>query len=44
MKSENRPIADLMRPVTIDEIVGQRQLLGEKGLVRRMVDNHKLSN
>ena len=43
-KTENRPLADLMRPSTIDEIVGQPQLLGENGLVRRMVDNHKLSN
>ena len=44
MPSENRPLADLMRPATIDDIVGQPQLLGENGLVRRMVDNHKLSN
>ena len=44
MPTENRPLADLMRPSTIDEIVGQSQLLGENGLVRRMVDNHKLSN
>ncbi len=39
-----RPLADLMRPNTIDEIVGQKTLLGENGLVRRMVDNKKLSN
>lgn len=44
MQNENRPLADLMRPATIDDIVGQSQLLGENGLVRRMVDNHKLSN
>ncbi len=44
MLNENRPLADLMRPTTIDDIVGQNQLLGENGLVRRMVDNHKLSN
>lgn len=44
MQNENRPLADLMRPATIDDIVGQTQLLGENGLVRRMVDNHKLSN
>ena len=44
MLNENRPLADLMRPATIDDIVGQPQLLGENGLVRRMVDNHKLSN
>ena len=39
-----RPLADLMRPNTIADIVGQQTLLGENGLVRRMVDNHKLSN
>ena len=39
-----RPLADLMRPNTIDGIVGQTALLGENGLVRRMVDNKKLSN
>ncbi len=44
MPDETRPLADLMRPRTIDEIIGQTQLLGENGLVRRMVDNHKLSN
>ncbi len=44
MQTENRPLADLMRPQNIDDVVGQRALLGENGLVRRMVDNHKLSN
>ena len=39
-----RPLADLMRPNTIDDIVGQKALLGENGIVRRMVDNQKLSN
>ena len=39
-----RPLADIMRPNTIDEIVGQRALLGENGIIRRMVDAHKLSN
>lgn len=39
-----RPLADLMRPNQIDDIVGQTTLLGENGLVRRMVDNKKLSN
>ena len=39
-----RPLADLMRPNTIDEVVGQITLLGENGLVRRMVENKKLSN
>ena len=39
-----RPLADIMRPNTIDEVVGQRALLGENGIIRRMVDAHKLSN
>ena len=39
-----RPLSDLMRPNTIDDVVGQITLLGENGLVRRMVDNKKLSN
>jgi len=39
-----RPLADLMRPKTIDDIVGQTDLLGEKGIVRRMVNSGNLSN
>ena len=39
-----RPLADLMRPNTIYEVIGQTNLLGENGLIRRMVDNQKLSN
>jgi len=39
-----RPLADLMRPSTIDEIVGQTDLLGENGIVRRMVETNNLSN
>ncbi len=42
--NKNRPLADIMRPNTIDDVVGQSQLLGENGIVRRMVDNNKLSN
>lgn len=39
-----RPLADLMRPKTIDEIIGQTDLLGENGLIRRMIDSGHLSN
>lgn len=44
MNTNNRPLADQMRPTTIFEVVGQTNLLGENGLIRRMVDNHNLSN
>lgn len=40
----NKPLADLMRPETIDDILGQKILLGESGLVRQMADSGKLSN
>ena len=39
-----RPLADLMRPKNIDDIVGQTDLLGENGIIRRMVDSGHLSN
>ena len=40
----NAPLADRMRPRTIDEIIGQRQLLGPTGVIRQMVESGKLSN
>ena len=39
-----RPLADLMRPKTINEIVGQDNLLGENGIIHRMVESGNLSN
>ena len=39
-----RPLADLMRPKTIDEIVGQYDLLGDNGIIHRMVETGNLSN
>ncbi len=44
MQNTTRPLADIMRPNIIDDVVGQASLLGENGIIRRMVDNHKLSN
>ena len=38
------PLADRMRPKTINDIVGQMALLGDNGLVRQMVDAGHLSN
>ncbi len=41
---DTRPLADRMRPTDIDQIVGQKQLLGPNGIVRQMVNAGKLSN
>ena len=38
------PLAEQMRPQTIDDIIGQQSLLGPNGFVRQMVDSGKLSN
>ena len=37
-------LADLMRPKTLDEIVGQTHLFGEKGIIRRMLKGGRLPN
>jgi len=38
------PLAEQMRPQTIDDIIGQKSLLGPNGFVRQMVDSGRLSN
>ncbi|MGH6865290.1 MAG: replication-associated recombination protein A [Methyloceanibacter sp.] len=39
-----RPLADRMRPATLDEVIGQDHLLGEKGILARMVRAGRLSS
>ncbi|MCQ2379905.1 MAG: replication-associated recombination protein A [Victivallaceae bacterium] len=39
-----RPLADRMRPETLDEIVGQEELLGPDAPLRRMIDSGRLSS
>ena len=39
-----RPLADRMRPDTLDGVVGQEHLLGEGAPLRRMLDSGKLSS
>lgn len=43
-KNRNQPTADLVRPRGFDDIVGQKQLFGEKGAIRRMVERGYLTN
>ncbi len=37
-----RPLAYRVRPVTLDEIVGQTHIVGKNGVVRRMINNNKM--
>ncbi len=39
-----RPLADRLRPASLDEVIGQDHLLGEQGILRRMVKAGRLSS
>lgn len=39
-----RPLADEIRPTTLDEVVGQRHILGENGLLRRVIESGNIPN
>ena len=39
-----RPLPDRIRPATLDEVVGQSHILGEKGLLRRVVQSGSIPN
>ena len=39
-----RPLADEIRPKTIDEVVGQRHILGENGVLRRVIQGGTIPN
>jgi putative ATPase len=38
------PLADRLRPQSLDEVVGQDHLLGPQGPIRRMAEAHRLSS
>ena len=37
-----QPLADKIRPKTLDDVVGQQHLLGRNGLLRRVVERQYL--
>ena len=39
-----RPLADEIRPTSLDEVVGQRHILGEGGLLRRLIERGDIHN
>ncbi len=36
------PLADRLRPTSLDEVIGQRHLLGPDGTLRRMIASGRL--
>ncbi|SDR38894.1 replication-associated recombination protein A [Pseudovibrio sp. Tun.PSC04-5.I4] len=41
---ENRPLADRLRPRVLEDVVGQRHLLGENGILSRMLRSGSLGS
>ena len=39
-----QPLADLLRPQTLDEVYGQEHILGKDAILRRLVDSGKVPN
>ena len=41
---EYRPLADDIRPLSLDDVVGQRHILGENGMLRRIIESGSIPN
>ncbi|MBR6739360.1 MAG: AAA family ATPase, partial [Oscillospiraceae bacterium] len=39
-----RPLADEIRPKSLDEVVGQKHLIGENGVLRRLIESGTSAN
>lgn len=39
-----KPLADRIRPLTLDEVVGQKHLIGKGKLLRNIIDNNEIPN
>ena len=44
VKKMNQPLADRVRPRDFDDMVGQQQLVGKNGILRRMVESGHITN
>ncbi|KQT18638.1 AAA family ATPase [Chryseobacterium sp. Leaf404] len=42
--NHNTPLAERLRPKTLDEVLGQEHLTGEKGTIRKMLENDSLNS
>ena len=39
-----KPLADEIRPHSLDDVVGQKHILGQRGLLRRIVESGSIPN
>jgi len=40
----DRPLADRIRPLSLDDVVGQRHIIGEGGILRRILESGNIPN
>ena len=39
-----QPLADQIRPLTLDDMVGQSHLIGKDGILRRIIESGQIPN
>lgn len=44
VKNMSRPLADRLRPETLDEVVGQEHLIGKDGILRNILEQNEVPN
>lgn len=42
--NNNIPLAERLRPTSLDDYIGQRHLVGENGIIRRMIDSGRINS
>ena len=44
MEFANQPLAERLRPATLDDYIGQEHLIGEGAVLRKMIESGKISS
>lgn len=44
MQFANQPLAERLRPITLDDYIGQEHLIGEGAVLRKMIESGKISS
>lgn len=42
--NNNIPLAERLRPTSLDDYIGQRHLVGENGIIRKMIDSGRINS
>lgn len=42
--SNNIPLAERLRPVSLDDYIGQKHLVGENGIIRKMIESRRINS